>query len=617
VAAIKFTDTQKPAKIVLEIRIGGGGKAAQTVFPGSVHPTGETIEWGDHLDVAAIGGEELKRMCARLAACALLARSYPQQGGRHEGALVVAGFLCRCGFALPDIKLFVDTLTAVTRQPLEKQKDMVRAAADTAEAFAAGRNTFGLPKMKECFGEAVAKKCIKWLGSRAEAPGANSERAEEWRNGPDAVAGGVTIEDFNAYMPTHSYIYTPSREMWLSSSVDARIFPVPLLDKVGNPIPGKGGAQKTIPASLWLDRHKPVEQMSWAPGEPMLIPNRLISDGGWIERDGVTCFNLYRPPTINLGNAAAAGPWLTHVGKVFPSDDEHIIKWLAHRVQCPQEKINHALVFGGNQGIGKDTMLEPVKRAVGPWNFKEVSPQQMLGRFNGFLKSVILRVSEARDLGGMDRFQFYDHMKAYTAAPPDVLRVDEKFLREHYVLNCCGVIITTNHKADGIYLPPDDRRHYVAWSDLTKDDFTPYLAELDLSGFDPKAPPPKTQAFWDIADANRAPEDAELADVLDKMGRPGATTLSRIIITASGTEIEEWLRDRKNRRAIPHRLEMCGYVPVRNDDAESGLWYINGTRQAIYGKKTLSIRERLKAARDIVSPALLSSQSTESSEIPF
>jgi hypothetical protein len=33
-------------------------------------------------------------------------------------------------------------------------------------------------------------------------------------------------------------------------------------------------------------------------------------------------------------------------------------------------------------------LLEPVKRAVGPWNFHEVSPQHMLGRFNGFLKSV-------------------------------------------------------------------------------------------------------------------------------------------------------------------------------------------------------------------------------------
>jgi hypothetical protein len=41
-------------------------------------------------------------------------------------------------------------------------------------------------------------------------------------------------------------------------------------------------------------------------------------------------------------------------------------------------------------------------------------------------QSVILSVSDARDLGEYDRFQLYDHMKAYTAAPPDVLRVDEK-----------------------------------------------------------------------------------------------------------------------------------------------------------------------------------------------
>ena len=149
-------------------------------------------------------------------------------------------------------------------------------------------------------------------------------------------------------------------------------------------------------------------------------------------------------------------------------------------------------------------------------------------------------MNEARDLGEINRFSFYDHMKAYTAAPPDVLRVDEKNLREHSISNCCGVIITTNHKADGIYLPADDRRHYVAWSDLTKEDFTDdywnnlwgwyedggirhvaaYLAELDLSAFDPKAPPPKTAAFWAIVDANRAPEDAELADVLDGWATP-------------------------------------------------------------------------------------------------
>jgi hypothetical protein len=393
--------------------------------------------------------------------------------------------------------------------------------------------------------------------------------------------------------------------MWPAASVNSRIQPISI----------EGKATK---ASDWLDRNRPVEQMTWAPGLPTVIDDRLISDGGWIDRRGVRCFNLYRPPSISRGNPAEAAIWLDHAEHVFGADANHIVNWLAHRVQRPQEKINHALVLGGGQGVGKDTLLEPVKRAVGPWNFAEVSPKHMLGRFNGFLKSVILRVSEARDLGDVDRFGFYDHMKTYTAAPPDVLRVDEKNLREYSVLNCCGVIITTNHKADGIYLPPDDRRHFVAWSDLTKEDFTAdywsklwnwyanggdrhvaaYLRELDISEFDPKAPPPKTAAFWDIVDASRAPEDAELADVFDRLNHPDAVTIDRIASEA-GTELGMWMRDRKSRRQVPHRLEACGYVPVRND-TKDGLWKIGERRQAIYAKNTMTIRDRLAAASRIV-----------------
>jgi hypothetical protein len=426
---------------------------------------------------------------------------------------------------------------------------------------------------------------------------------------------GVSIEDFYSYMPQHNYIFAPSREPWPASSVYARIPPIPAVDARGNEVLGDDGKPKTIKASTWLDQNKPVEQMTWAPGLPMIIQARLISGGGWIERKGVSCFNLYRAPTLKPGNAAKADPWLEHLSKVYPNDAGHIIAWLAHRVQRPQQKINHALVLGGNQGIGKDTLLEPVKHAVGPWNFHEVSPQHMLGRFNGFLKSVILRVNEARDLGDVDRFAFYDHMKAYTAAPPDVLRVDEKNLREYNIVNCCGVIITSNHKTDGIYLPADDRRHHVAWSDLNKEDFqTPYwnglwhwyatggtghvaayLAQLDISTFDPNAPPPKTAAFWDIVDASRAPEDAELADALEQLGNPDATTLIRVQNVATG-DFETWMRERKNRRQIPHRFEQCGYVPVRNDAASGGLWKINDKRQAVYARKTLALRDRIAAA---------------------
>jgi hypothetical protein len=434
---------------------------------------------------------------------------------------------------------------------------------------------------------------------------------------PDAEGIGVTLQDFHAYMPSHSYIFVPCREIWTQTSINSRLGRVPVLDKNGNP-KRKGGKEVTIPASAWLDRNQAVEQMTWVPGMPMLIADRLVVDGGWIERKGVTCFNLYRPPRIKLGNAAQAQPWLDHARSVFGQDADHIVRWLAQRVQDPSNKINHGLVLGGAAGIGKDTLLEPVKRAVGPWNFHEVSPMHLLGRFNSFVKSVILRVNEGRDLGDIDRFKFYDHTKVYTAAPPDVLRVDEKNLREHSVFNCLGFVLTTNHKTDGIYLPADDRRHYVAWSNLQKEDFADgywneiwgwyadggfehvaaYLMALDISDFDPKAPPAKTAAFWDIVNASRSPEDAELADVIDALNNPDALTIKQLTAAAMG-EAAEWLLDRRNRRALPHRLERCGYVSVNNPEAKDGLWKLNDVRQVIYAKASLSPQQQITAARKL------------------
>ena len=438
---------------------------------------------------------------------------------------------------------------------------------------------------------------------------------------------GVQLKHFVAYMQSHDYVYLPAGDFWPAARVDARLPWMQLLNAKGQPALDKNtGLPKMIKPSAWLAKNAPVEQMTWAPGLPQLIRDRLVSDGGWVERAGVTVLNLYRPPRPLHGDPAEAGPWIEHARQIYPDEADHIIKWLAHRVQRPYEKINHGLVLGGPPGIGKDTMLEPVKHAVGAWNFKEVSPSHILGRFNGFLKSVVLRISEAKDMGEFDRFTFYNHMKTLLAAPPDVLRVDEKNLREHDVLNVVGVIMTTNNRTDAIYLPADDRRHFVAWSEAKQADFDAaywterwrwyedgglghvgaYLGALDISSFNPKAPPKKTEAFWAIVNANRSSEDAELDDALDLLGdrtddseRLQAVTLDMIV--ANATEgLAEWLGERKNRRAIPHRLERCGYVPVRNADAADGLFKLRGRRQTVYGRDDLSASDRLNAAADLV-----------------
>ena len=457
------------------------------------------------------------------------------------------------------------------------------------------------------------------LGGRLETrrhhhdPDGGPGRREAQPNAPEPLAP-VTLEDFYGYMPMHTFIYAPTREHWPGSSVNARVAPVVLIDEKGDPVLDEHGKPTQMKATAWIDRHRPVEQMTWYPGRRMLICDRLFADGGWIERPGVRVFNLYRPPTVELGDPDQAGPWLELAQTLFPGAADHIVAWLAHRVQRPDDKLNHALVLGGPQGIGKDTLLEPVKAAVGPWNFAEVSPTTLVARFNGFVQSVILRISEARDLGDVNRFGFYDHLKTYEASPPDVHRVDQKHLREYSVPNVCGVIITTNHR-DGLYLPADDRRHYVAWSERTKEDFTSdywtrfylwcagggtghvaaYLTSYDLSRFDPKAPPPKTSAFWAVVDANRAPEDADLADALDRLENPDVVTISQLAGPVP-SEFSAWLKERKNTKAVRHRLEAAGYVAVPNTAARDRLWRIEGRRQVVYAKHTLTPRDRQAAA---------------------
>ena len=602
--AKQFLDENR--KMIVELRIGGGVKGAYSVMPGSRHDrTGELIDWHEGGEPARAAYADLKASVSKLAVAALLLRHWPEHG-RHDTSLGVGGFLARGGMSREDIYHIVYCI-CIARGYGERAEADATTASGGADNLTAERETRGFPWMKENFGAGVAKAIAKHL---------------QYHEAPTVTVppgAGVNLEDFYAYMPLHDYIYAPARDHWPAASVNARIAPIPILDENGEPEVGDDGREKKLKANAWIDQNRPVEQMTWSPGLPLIIVNRLVSSGGWIERNGVSCFNLYLPPSIALGDAGAAGPWIEHVRKVYPNDADHIINWLAHRRQRPEEKINHALVLGGEPGIGKDTLLEPVKMAIGPWNFAEISPKQVFDTFNPFARSTILRISEARDLGDISRYEFCDAMKTYTASPPDMLYVNEKNRRQYYVPNCCGVIITTNYK-DALYLTPEDRRNYVAWSELTKDSFpedywrklwgwyeadgfshvAAYLATLDISGFNAKAPPPKTPAFWAVVDLSRASEDSELADIVDDLGNPDALTVA-ILINKAGEvmdsgNLETWLRDRKNRRAIPHRLERCGYVAIRNDTADDGFWKISGKRQVIYAKRELSTDKQLEAA---------------------
>jgi hypothetical protein len=409
---------------------------------------------------------------------------------------------------------------------------------------------------------------------------------------------GSVTDDFYAYLPQHLYMFRPTRTLWPKASIDS------VVPKVGRSKP-----------STWLDANRAVQQLTWAPGEPEIVRDKFVAGGGWEDHPGATVYNLYHAPELPVGgDPAKAQRWVDHLSLLYPDCCGDIIWWCACRVQHPEIKINHALVLGGDPGIGKDTLLEPVRRAVGYWNTATIQPPAMLGRFNGFLTSVILVVAEARDLGEFNRYNFYEHMKPYLAAPPETLSVDEKNIKEYQIPNLVGVVFTTNHK-NSLYLTPDDRRHLVGWSNCKQADFgrsywtefwewyerggfahvAAYLRSYDLSLFNPKAPPPKTQAFWDMVNSGRPAEAAELADLLEAMGYPVAVTPTLLAIHAND-DLRVWMNDRKTRHLLGKRLADVGYVAISNPDTKDGLFKVSGKRQTVYANQDLSPSEQFAAA---------------------
>jgi hypothetical protein len=447
----------------------------------------------------------------------------------------------------------------------------------------------------------------------------------------------ITLSDFYAFMPEHKYIFAPNASLWPVASVNARLPKVLLLGPDGQALTDEDGNEKTLKPSTWLDQNRAVEAMVWAPGEPEAIHGRLPSLGvsGWIRRPDTCTFNTYRPPGPRRGSASGARRWRELLERLYPEDAWHITAYGAHCVQRPGVKINHAIVLAGAPRIGKDTLLEPLRFGVGEANFAEVSPYTIVkSEHNDYLCAVVLRVSEARDQGDTNRYALYEKMKTMLAAPPPAHRINTKYVKQYYAINVVCVFITTNYGSDGLYLPGDDGRHYVAATEVKREDFpegffdeywawqnaggaedvVAYLAEFDLRRFNPKAPPKKTDAFWAMVGAGAAPEVSELDDIIDRLGRleqppatlsdgktpcgPAALTLVMLRAEANNgalNDLHTWLGDRKNRRAIPHRLASCGYLPVASEKNDR-LWIIQGKRQIVYARRDIAPAKRVAAA---------------------
>lgn len=425
--------------------------------------------------------------------------------------------------------------------------------------------------------------------------------------------------EYLAYLPDHTYYHRPTGQFYPAASVDDVIAPIAYAKDPHH----EANGDKTMKATKWLARNHWVNQKTWFPGMPEIIENCVYADGVLVEVKGQRVLNTYKAPLPPQPRNDDVSGWLMLLRFVYPEHAETILDWMAHAAQFPQIKINWCIVLGGSQGIGKDSILAPLMRAVGERNWRETTPEVILtSAFNPYLQSRVLRINEAKDTGGESRFQFYDKTKTIITAPPTAHVINDKREKWLQIPNLNAVIITTNYRSGGLYLPADDRRHYVTFSSVIRTAFpegywekywawmnggaieacAAFLMSRDISHFNPKAPPLQTPEFWEMVEGGQHGETNAVGDLVDGVH---AFVLSTLAGRAMSAEIpdrimHDWLIDGRNGTKIQRALEDAGYVRVPNPDDKRGRWLIKGKREKIYAMQKFDKQVQLSLAKGLL-----------------
>jgi hypothetical protein len=266
---------------------------------------------------------------------------------------------------------------------------------------------------------------------------------------------------------------------------------------------------RKIEAATWYDEQRQdcggraLTGITYAPGETEIVT-----------RDGLVYGNKWTNARPQVEGGGDVSRWLAHAEVLIPEKEErnHVLDVMAFKVQHPNVKINHAVLHGGDEGCGKDTLWAPFIWAVcGPFlkNRGIIDSDGLAGQWGYALESEILILNELREPEAAARRALANRLKPIIAAPPETLTVNRKSLHPYEALNRVFVLAFTNDPVP-ITLPSQDRRWFCTWSHA--DRMTPreadamwnwyrsggyeavacWLLARDVSAFNPAAAPPVT-----------------------------------------------------------------------------------------------------------------------------
>jgi putative DNA primase/helicase len=135
-------------------------KGCMTVFPGSVHESGEEIRFVQDGDPAEIEFGQLASSVRHLAAASLLLRHW-KEGNRHHLALTLSGTLLGGDMSEENARRLLTAL--VTAAHDGEDEDRLKCLSDTARKLKAGEPIAGRKDLSKVIGEEAANSACEWL----------------------------------------------------------------------------------------------------------------------------------------------------------------------------------------------------------------------------------------------------------------------------------------------------------------------------------------------------------------------------------------------------------------------------------------------------------------------
>ena len=304
----------------------------------------------------------------------------------------------------------------------------------------------------------------------------------------------------------------------------------------------------------------------------------------FVTRDGQQYGNRWRDarPAPMAGDVSR---WLTHLERLIPVDfeREHLLNVMAHKVQFPGHKINHAVLMGGTHGSGKDTLFAPFFWAIGgasKTNCSLVKNEDLTSQWGYALECEVMEIAELRQSEAKDRRSLENTLKPIIAAPPELLPINRKGLHPYMALNRVLVVAFSNERA-AITISTEDRRWFCLWAECEKlpeaeavglwnwyknrggfEAVAHYLATRDVSAFNPSAPPPMTEAKAIMTEQGQSMAEAFIVDLIERkqgdfargvVASPFTLLCDRLQgLAPPGTKIPP--------AALMHALKACAWV---------------------------------------------------------